>query len=100
MTAADAEDGAEMPRARPEGNGRKPREHGMGVSNVTAGSVHSQPAAQMRLMELAVSRENWLHEYRACEFPNADSGASRTLIPVHRGQWSGDRGQFLTRVQA
>ena len=60
MTAADAEDGAEMPRARPEGSGRKPREHGMGVSNVTAGSVHSQPAAQMRLMELAVSRENMM----------------------------------------
>ena len=30
----------------------------------------------------------------------ADSGPSRTPIPTHRGQRSGDRGQFLTVVQA
>ena len=30
----------------------------------------------------------------------ADSSASRTPIPAHRGQHSGDRGQFLTVVQA
>jgi hypothetical protein len=30
----------------------------------------------------------------------ADSGSSRTVIPAHRGQGSGDRGQFLTNVQA
>jgi len=30
----------------------------------------------------------------------ADSGPSRTPIPTHRGQRSGDRGQFLTMVQA
>jgi dihydroflavonol-4-reductase len=30
----------------------------------------------------------------------ADSGPSRTVIPAHRGQRSGDRGQFLTAVQA
>jgi hypothetical protein len=29
----------------------------------------------------------------------ADSGRSRTVIPAHRGQRSGDRGQFLTSVQ-
>jgi len=32
--------------------------------------------------------------------PDADSGPSRTPIPTHRGQRSGDRGQFLTMVQA
>ena len=30
----------------------------------------------------------------------ADSGPSRIPIPAHRGQRSGDRGQFLTVVQA
>jgi cytochrome P450 len=30
----------------------------------------------------------------------ADSGPSRTVVPAHRGQRSGDRGQFLTNVQA
>jgi hypothetical protein len=30
----------------------------------------------------------------------ADSGPSRTVIPAHRGQRSGDRGQFLTNVQS
>ena len=29
---------------------------------------------------------------------NADSGASRTPIPTHRGQHSGDRGQLLMSV--
>jgi hypothetical protein len=28
----------------------------------------------------------------------ADSGPSRTVIPAHRGQHSGDRGQFLMSV--
>jgi len=28
----------------------------------------------------------------------ADSGPSRTVIPTHRGQRSGDCGQFLTSV--
>jgi len=30
--------------------------------------------------------------------PLADSGPSRTVIPAHRGQHSGDRGQFLMSV--
>ena len=30
--------------------------------------------------------------------PIADSGPSRTVIPAHRGQHSGDRGQFLMSV--
>ncbi len=63
MTTRDAEDGAEMPRARQEGSGRKPREQGMGVSNVTAGPDHSAPEAQVRLMELVVSRENMMRAY-------------------------------------
>ena len=72
MTAGDADNGAEMPRARSEGSGRKPREDGMGASNVTAGSDHSAPEATGepcapartgRLMELIVSRENMMAAY-------------------------------------
>ena len=35
----------------------------MGVSNVTAGLDHSDPEAQVRLMELVVSRENMVRAY-------------------------------------
>ena len=58
-------------------------------------------------MSFAVSLGDGAYEYSGTglrgmfgQASNADSGASRTLIPVHRGQWSGDRGQVLTRVQA
>ena len=34
------------------------------------------------------------------QVPVADSGSSRTPVPTHRGQRSGDRGQLLTNVQA
>ena len=63
MTAGDADNGAEMPRARPEGSGRKPREQGTGASNVTAGPDRSAPEANVRLMELIVSRENMMAAY-------------------------------------
>ena len=63
MTAGDADNGAEMPRTRSEGSGRKPREHGTGASNVTAGSDNSAPEANVRLMELIVSRENMMAAY-------------------------------------
>jgi RNA-directed DNA polymerase len=72
MTAGDADNGAETPRARSEGSGRKPREDGTGASNVTAGSDHSAPEATGepcapartgQLMELIVSRENMMAAY-------------------------------------
>jgi RNA-directed DNA polymerase len=63
MTTGDAADGAEMPRARPEASGRKPRADGMGASSVTAGPDHSEPEASVRLMELVVSRENMMAAY-------------------------------------
>lgn len=63
MTNADAEDGAGMPHARPEGNSRKLSEQGTGVSSVTAGSANSRPEAKVRLMELVVSRENMRAAY-------------------------------------
>ncbi len=60
MATGDAGDGVETPRTRPEGNGRKPSEQGMGVSSATAGSSLSQPEANVRLMELVLSRENMM----------------------------------------
>jgi len=60
MTTRDADNGDEMPRTRLKGSGRKPPEHGMGASNVTAEPTTSQPEAKMRLMELMVSRENMM----------------------------------------
>ena len=63
MTAGDADNGVEMPRACSEGSGRKPREYGMGASNVTAGSDRSTPEADVWLMELIVSRENMMAAY-------------------------------------
>jgi RNA-directed DNA polymerase len=63
MTTADADNGAEMPRARLEGRARQAREDGTGASNVTARSDHSQPGADVQLMELIVSRENMMAAY-------------------------------------
>lgn len=63
MTAGDANNGAEMPRARPEGRARQAREDGTGASNVTAGSANSQLGADVQLMELIVSRENMMAAY-------------------------------------
>ena len=58
MTTKDAEDGAGMPRAFPEGRARQAREDGTGASSVTAGTDYSAPEANVLLMELIVSREN------------------------------------------
>jgi len=63
MVTRDAGDGSEMTRARPEGSGRKPPEHGQGASNTTARSMSTQPEADVRLMELVVSRENMMAAY-------------------------------------
>ena len=63
MTTTDAANGDEMPRTRPEGSGRQPRDDGTGASNVTAGSDHSDPEVQVRLMELVVSRENMMRAH-------------------------------------
>ncbi len=64
MVRGDAEGRAGMPDAHPEGRGRKPREHGLGASNATAGPGSSRPEATERLMERIVSRENMMAAYR------------------------------------
>ena len=63
MTTGDTDSGAETPCTRPEGSGRKPREDGTRVSNVTAGADHSEPEAKAQLMELVDSRENMTAAY-------------------------------------
>ena len=63
MVTRDAGDGPEMARARPEGSGRKPPEHGQGASNTTARVMSVQPEVNVRLMELVVSRENMRRAY-------------------------------------
>lgn len=60
MVTRDAGDGSEMTRARPEGSGRKPPEHGQGASNTTARRMSDQPEANVRMMELVVSRDNMM----------------------------------------
>lgn len=52
-----------MPRARTEGSGGKPREQVLGASNAAAGPAHSRPEANVRLMELVVSRETMMAAY-------------------------------------
>jgi hypothetical protein len=43
------------------------------------------------------SGNQYLHR-KSADYRSADSGPSRTVIPAHRGQHSGDRGQFLMSV--
>src|SRR4029079_11406621 len=64
MARADAEDGAVMPCARPEGSGRKPREKGLGASNVTARPWPTRSEAEVRLMEEILGRENMMAALR------------------------------------
>src|SRR5712692_2538078 len=64
MARADAGDGAVMPRARPEGSGRKPREQGLGASSATARLSPTRPEAEVRLMEAILGRENMMAALR------------------------------------
>src|SRR5712692_7968157 len=63
MAMRDADGGAGMPRARPEGSGRKPREQDAGGSSATAGST-ARPEAGVRLLEAILSRENMMAALR------------------------------------
>jgi RNA-directed DNA polymerase len=72
MAMRDAEGGAEMPRARPEGSGRQPREQGMGASSATARSLFTRPEAEGRLLEAILGRDNMMAALRRVE---ANKGA-------------------------
>jgi RNA-directed DNA polymerase len=62
MVTGDAENGPEMARTRPETMAGSRMSHGRDASNTTAGSL-SLPEANVRLMELVVSRENMMAAY-------------------------------------
>ncbi len=49
----------------------------------------------MLLLMFRVRHKDWEASFR---WDNADSGPSRTVIPAHCGQHSGDCGQFLMGV--
>jgi RNA-directed DNA polymerase len=53
-----------MPRARPEGSGRKPREQGMGAASATAGPLLSRSEAEVRLLETILGPENMMAALR------------------------------------
>lgn len=89
MTARDAEDCVETRDACPEGSGRKPREHGMGASNVTAGLEISRSEAlgepcvlahTGRLMEFIVSRENMMTAYARVVGNKGAAGVDRMSV--------------------
>src|SRR6185437_7138473 len=75
MATADAGEGAAMPRARPEGSGRKPREQGMGASSATARLSPTRPEAEVRLMEAILGRENMMTALRRVEANKGAPGA-------------------------
>ena len=98
MMIGDAEDGAGMPRACPEGSGRKPPEYGLGASNVTAGSEPSGSEAT-RLMELIVSRENMMAAYARVVgnkgAPGVDQMSVADLKPFLKAHWAVIREELL-----
>src|SRR6266852_5777924 len=99
MAMTDAEDGTEMPRAHAEGSGRKPREQAAGASSVTAGSLLSQPEAEVRLMEAIVSRENMMAAYRRVLANKGAAGIDRMRVeqlqPYLKEHWPRIREDLL-----
>jgi RNA-directed DNA polymerase len=80
MATTDAGDGIEISRAHTEGSGRKLREQGAGASSVTAGSLLSQPEADVRLMEAIVSRENMMAAYHRVVANKGAAGIDRMSV--------------------
>ena len=57
-----------------------------------------QQRSHLDYLAQLVEGEATMRENGSIERRIADSGPSRTVIPAHRGQHSGDRGQFLMSV--
>jgi RNA-directed DNA polymerase len=99
MTTEGADNGDVMPRNRPEGGGRKPPAQGMGASNVTAGSAHSQPEVNVRLMELVVSRENMMAAYARVVGNKGAAGVDKMTVadlqPFLKEHWPRIKGELL-----
>ncbi len=91
MVDADVEEGAETPPATSGSGGRKSLSPYAGASNTTAGPTPRQPGAQVRLMELIVSRENMMTAYRRVVAnkgaPGIDKMTVEQLKPFLTDQW-------------
>ncbi len=68
-----------MPDDASDGSGRNPQEHGVGASNVTARTDHSNPEP-MQLMEAAMSRENMLAAWRQVRANNGSAGVDEMTV--------------------
>lgn len=99
MIDEDADRRDEMPDARPQGRGRKPREHGPGASGITATRRISGTEANERLMELVVSRDNMMAAYRRViankGSPGVDKMPVGSLMPHLREHWSAIKEDLL-----
>jgi RNA-directed DNA polymerase len=80
MVIADADDDAEMRRARSEGSGRKPPEQESGASNATARPQPSPPEVEVRLMEEIVSRANMMAAYHRVMANKGAAGIDRMTV--------------------
>ena len=100
MVTRDAGDGPEMARARSEGSGRKPPEHGQGASNTTARVMSVQPEVNVRLMELVVSRENMMAAYARVVGNKGAAGVDKMTVvdlkPFLVEHWPRVREELLT----
>lgn len=80
MITGDTDWRDEISAASPEGKGRKPGDHGTGVSRITAEQGHSRTEAKGRLMELVVDRDNMLAAYRRVMVNKGSAGVDN--MPV------------------
>ena len=99
MVLEDADRRDEMPDTRPEGRGRKPREHGTGASRTTADRGFSGSQGNERLMELAVSRANMMAAYRRVMANKGSAGVDKMpvedLMPYLKEHWADIKEELL-----
>lgn len=99
MVTADADDDAEMRRARSEGSGRKPPEQEPGASNATARPQPSPPEVEVRLMEEIVSRANMMAAYHRVMANKGAAGIDRMTVeqlqPYLKEHWPRIREELL-----
>ena len=92
MIGEDADWRDEIPDARPQGRGRKPREHGPGASGITATRGLSGAEANDGLMDLVVSRDNMMAAYRRVMANKGSPGVDKipvgSLMPHLKDHWA------------
>jgi len=99
MTNGDADRRDGNPAADLEGRGRKSREHGPGVSSVTADRGHCRPQVVERLMELVVGRDNMMKAYRRVMRNKGAAGVDEmpveALMPHLKEHWASIKEELL-----